>query len=67
MQTMAIKKHIKQLKAAVVKLEAELPGNWISSFFKRTKLRNLDRRIASLEKEIKPNHHAKHKFDPDVE
>ena len=65
---MAIYKRIKELEAKVKELKAEPGVNWIGKWAKSFQVSNLEKRIASLKKEVKPNHHPKKaNFDPNIQ
>lgn len=65
---MALHKRIKELQARVDELKAEPGVNWIGKWAKSIKVHNLQKRIASLKKELKPNHHTKKSsFDPNIQ
>lgn len=65
---MAIHKRIKELQAKVDQLKAEPGINWLGKWAKSIQVHNLEKRIASLRKELKPNHHPKKDtFDPNIQ
>jgi len=65
---MALYKHIKELEVKIKHLKAEPVEHWFRKVAKNVKLHILERKLVSLRKEVKPNHHPKqHKFDPDVQ
>lgn len=64
---MAIKKRIKELQARLHQIESESQHYWIGKWVKSLEINRIKRKISDLEKELKPNHHTKHKLDPNVE
>lgn len=65
---MAIYKRIKELQARIKTLESEPVTHWLGKWAKSAKMHILEKKIASLRKELKPNPRPKqHKFDHDVQ
>jgi len=49
---MAIKKHLKDLEAKLKHLKEEPAQNWIGKWAKSVKVHNIEKKIASLNKEL---------------
>ena len=64
---MSIKNKIKELEIELAHLKAEPGVNWLGKWAKSIQAKRIEKKIAELKKEMKPNHHSKHKLNPDVE